>query len=115
MVARTRLIVVYFPATPALDALHLVSGNTEGEEEFLMPVRGTALEFGVPAPARILIHSRVIQHLDPKVHVHDGRTFAGSHLTEHPGQQPLLVLETDDFLSRLAQACFEQPGSGPAA
>jgi hypothetical protein len=80
-----------------LDALHLVCRDTEGEEEFLVPCRGPALEFSVPAAARILVHSRGIQHLDPKLHVHDGGTLAGSDLAEHPGQQPLLVLETDQL------------------
>ena len=80
-----------------------------------MAFRGPALELGVPAAARILVHSRGIQHLDPKLDVHDGGTLAGSDPAEHAGQQPLLVLETDDVLSRLAQACFEQPGPGLAA
>jgi hypothetical protein len=87
------LIVVYFSATPAPAALYLVCRDTEGEEEFLVPFRGTALEFGVPAAARILVHSRGIQHLDPKLHVHDGGMLTGGELAEHPGQQPLLVLE----------------------
>ena len=91
-----RLIVVYFSATPTLDALHLVSRDTEGEEEFLVAFRGPALEFGVPAAARILVHSRGIQHLDPKLDYHDGGTLAGSDPAEDAGQQPLLVLESDD-------------------
>src|SRR5260221_14690714 len=65
-IALFALIAVYFSAAPALDALDLVLRDTEGEEEFLVAFRGAALELGVPAAAGILIHSRGIEHLDPK-------------------------------------------------
>ena len=104
-----------FFATQTAGLFHLVWREAEREAEFLVSIRGAALKFAVPAVHPIPIHSRCTEHLDPKLDVNDGGAIAGSYLAEHPGQEPLLVFETDDVFSGLAQALFQQPGSGLAA
>lgn len=76
-----------------------------------MPVRGSGLEFRVPAGHGTLVHASRFQHIDPHLFIDTARSFTGGHLAEHSSEQPLLVFQSDNLLGRLAHSLLEQPGS----